>query len=254
MKRTHQVGSAHVVIIVVLVLALIAALGWIFYQNFIAKPQAEINNALADVDKQDKKTDRSTKETTSCMYYEKVCLTHPIDWEYRTSHERLDDRDGGTILKDYDELTSANMDVKITLSNGIGQIGGTCLPEENKAEGLVAEAKRTKLTVKTYEGDTKPVYALKMVVPGEGKFSPIVALSSSATLQKVGKHGACDFMYYGILEGRENKDGYGLMQISTEPFSSSNRPLMTYETAKRILDTSSYNEVFSVLSSVHTAR
>lgn len=45
MKRTYQQGSAHVVIIVVLVVALLGALGYIFYNNFIAKK--------ADVSKKD---------------------------------------------------------------------------------------------------------------------------------------------------------------------------------------------------------
>ena len=36
MKR-RNVGSAHVIIVIVLVVALLGALGFIFYQNFIAK-------------------------------------------------------------------------------------------------------------------------------------------------------------------------------------------------------------------------
>jgi hypothetical protein len=37
MKNARQSGSAHIIIIIFLVLALAAALGWIFWQNFIQK-------------------------------------------------------------------------------------------------------------------------------------------------------------------------------------------------------------------------
>lgn len=36
MKRIYQSGSAHVVIIVCLAVALLGALGWIFWQNFVS--------------------------------------------------------------------------------------------------------------------------------------------------------------------------------------------------------------------------
>lgn len=41
MIKTNQRGSAHAVIIVILVLALLGALGVVFYQNFIAKKPAD---------------------------------------------------------------------------------------------------------------------------------------------------------------------------------------------------------------------
>jgi Tfp pilus assembly major pilin PilA len=45
-----QVGSLHVVIIVVLFVALMAALGTVFYQNFIAKKQVVVEtNTSVDV-------------------------------------------------------------------------------------------------------------------------------------------------------------------------------------------------------------
>lgn len=41
MEQTKQTGSAHAIIVIVLVLALLATLGVVFYQNFIAKKPVE---------------------------------------------------------------------------------------------------------------------------------------------------------------------------------------------------------------------
>lgn len=50
MNRT-QSGSAHVVLIIVLILALAGALGWIFWQNFVTKPTEVTKISEKAVDK-----------------------------------------------------------------------------------------------------------------------------------------------------------------------------------------------------------
>jgi uncharacterized membrane protein YukC len=47
-KKQSQSGSAHLIIVIVLVVALLGALGFIVYQNFIAKPT---DNALTEAPK-----------------------------------------------------------------------------------------------------------------------------------------------------------------------------------------------------------
>lgn len=58
MGKKHQEGSAHVVAIVCLVLALIVALGWIFYQNF-ANKETITNDATVSVADKPKTEDKS---------------------------------------------------------------------------------------------------------------------------------------------------------------------------------------------------
>jgi hypothetical protein len=41
MKKSKQTGSAHIVIVIVLVLALLGALGFVFWQNFVNKPATQ---------------------------------------------------------------------------------------------------------------------------------------------------------------------------------------------------------------------
>lgn len=50
-KYTTQQGSAHVVIVICLVLGLVTALGWIFYQNFIHKETPQKDTELVVVNK-----------------------------------------------------------------------------------------------------------------------------------------------------------------------------------------------------------
>ena len=59
MKKSNQIGSAHVAIIGVLVVALLGALGYIFYQNFIQKNSPDssktaTSNAAASLPEQQK--------------------------------------------------------------------------------------------------------------------------------------------------------------------------------------------------------
>lgn len=62
-RHLNQKGSAHVVVTVCLTLALVTALGWIFYQNFIYKDQARKETDLLVVEK-DTKEEEDVPETT----------------------------------------------------------------------------------------------------------------------------------------------------------------------------------------------
>ncbi len=58
-----QQGSAHVIIVVVLVVALLGALGFIFWQNFIAKDSESKSNEKQTTKQEDKKKEVVSEET-----------------------------------------------------------------------------------------------------------------------------------------------------------------------------------------------
>ncbi|MDB5166970.1 MAG: hypothetical protein JWN26_115 [Candidatus Saccharibacteria bacterium] len=62
-SRQSQAGSAHLVIIIVLVVALLGALGFVFWQNFINKPVA--NQANSSQTTPTTKTDTTTTSPTA---------------------------------------------------------------------------------------------------------------------------------------------------------------------------------------------
>ncbi|HCR55470.1 TPA: hypothetical protein DIV49_00705 [Candidatus Saccharibacteria bacterium] len=85
MIRKNETGSAHAVVIIVLVLALITALGWIFWQNFIMKKVDTTKTELVVVDKN--KNDAGNEEnadnktlSTSIFSFE-----YPSDWIERSA-------------------------------------------------------------------------------------------------------------------------------------------------------------------------
>lgn len=58
-KHSSQQGSAHVIVTVCLVLGLITALGWIFYQNFVYKEVPQKDTELVIVEKDGVEKDKN---------------------------------------------------------------------------------------------------------------------------------------------------------------------------------------------------
>jgi len=75
MSKLKQSGSAHVIIIVVLVVALLGALGFVFYQNFIAKKPTETTIAKQE-------TESSATLPTARLTFNDVAynFSYPTDW------------------------------------------------------------------------------------------------------------------------------------------------------------------------------
>jgi len=63
-KTLSQKGSTHIVIIVILVIALLGTLGFVFWQNFINKSTPQINNDTSKTDnKQQENTNKDTQKS-----------------------------------------------------------------------------------------------------------------------------------------------------------------------------------------------
>jgi hypothetical protein len=125
MKRNNETGSLHAVIIAVLFVALMATLGVVFYQNFVAKK--------ADVTPKETKTTvkTSTDETARVAFNSNIyALDHPSNWKATQTSQN-----GSTLLVENPQKT---VRVKFVVSEG--GIGGTC--DQN------ATAKITSYTIK----------------------------------------------------------------------------------------------------------
>lgn len=73
--RRPQEGSAHVIVIVLLVVALLGALGFVFYQNFIAKKQDDTTKPAVT-------TQTDTTATSQVAFNSTIYeLDHPKDWK-----------------------------------------------------------------------------------------------------------------------------------------------------------------------------
>ncbi|HTJ73017.1 MAG TPA: hypothetical protein VL481_00310 [Verrucomicrobiae bacterium] len=106
-------GSASIVIIAVLFLALMASLGVVFYQNFIQKKPE-----TSQTQQQSKKSTEQTLKTSRIAFHSTIyALDYPETWKY-TPYEAAGN--SGLHIKSPDE----KVDVRISISSG--GIGGTC--------------------------------------------------------------------------------------------------------------------------------
>lgn len=111
MRSKTQHGSAHAVIIVFLVIALLGALGFVFYQNFMM-PKPEVHQEQAQVEENKTETARLAFQST---IYE---FDHPDDWEVVT--ERPSPSGVETVI------TSPSGEVEIKFVISEGGVGGAC--------------------------------------------------------------------------------------------------------------------------------
>lgn len=264
-RRTEQ-GDAHSVVIICLVLALIAALGWIFYQNVIHKEASRKDTELAvahqdegqNKDTQNKKEDNVPSETTSCMHYEKLCLTYPAGWKYTSKQSSIDLGDGSVAI-DVDTLMSPDKAVSLQVENGIGQIGGACIPESTN-DGTTEAAQKTGLALAGFDRETQEshLYAVKLVIPRGSGYLPVVALTASKSIVEVGRQAGCNFMYSTLFGGKANQGaGMDLVSVSTDRswHKEGGEPkTMSFSKAKKKLDSKYFNELYSILQTAHYKR
>lgn len=194
-----QKGSAHIIIIVVLILALIGALGWIFWQNF---SKANDTNQRKN-DKQSSVKNEPTKEKLVTGRSELADSISPVTFEYPESWS-LSRKSDGPIPPNSDGFSSEaitlryqNSTLTVNYSLGNGGIGGMCLPEEQgkvvslSYEGLPNAKGVSYVTYVHNDLDgTRHSYAGLMRTGGDGlkSLSDIKAGDSS-----------CDLSFRGIL-------------------------------------------------------
>lgn len=137
MKTLLQRGSVHMVVIAVLVVALSAALGIIFYQNFISKP-------IATTDTTSVTQQEDTSLTTIPVAYDSVIyeFTYPKNWTAKTGPIEGDIfADNGLIITNKDKT----VEVIVKLSHKVPD--SAC----NTSDGL---------KLRHYEVSTNPIEGL----------------------------------------------------------------------------------------------
>ncbi len=112
MSKSKQLGSAHVIIIGVLVLALLGALGVVFYQNFIAKKSSTTSTPTETTKTEQPKTVRVA--LNSAIY----ALDYPAEWSEVTAP--------GAGSANSVTLTNPDKSVRVKMDVSTGGIGGAC--------------------------------------------------------------------------------------------------------------------------------
>lgn len=252
-NRYDQHGSAHVIIIVGLVVALVAALGVVFYQNFIVKQSTTQTNTVSNTTTSDEvKNTVASKEY--CATYEQLCFTMPDTWKVVD----LGQPEGATLPYKLDRLEiRTDTDKKVLhLYTGIEGIGGSC-PDEDKTTLSTVAVYTTKLTGYADEWSDNTAYAVKAISKGmNGKYSAGMYLTTTKELTDVGNSQNCGFGYTTLIMGKRLNDGYGghgSISFGSIGFGSTTTP-SEYDTkslASDSLNTDEMNKAYDILRSAH---
>lgn len=132
-NRFGQTGSAHLLVIVLVVVLLIGFLGFVFYQNFVNKPIVEQQNAEGQA--------VPSLKTTRFVYGDATyALDYPAGWSEAALDPNSDVRDM--------TITNSDRSVEVVLNVSAGGLEGMC----DTADGLkvryytVSDWTNTKLT------------------------------------------------------------------------------------------------------------
>lgn len=251
--RSLQNGSAHIIIIIGLVIALIGALGWIFFMNATNK---ELGSSTV-IRTQSKNDDTSpVKMFDACLQNEKLCFTYPSDWTHtpKQSTRNLGQGDFGI---DQDKIQSASKNVTISVETGIDGIGGTCDPEVNSSYFVTLESRELNVQVRhdDWEGFVGNLYAVRTVRfdADTSKYTPDTFLTHSKEIISSGKHAPCSTGYADIFPQREQFR----MLFGTTSFVNVDSTVVppvqsydTYDMAVTSATSKEFNQAFEILASV----
>lgn len=267
MKKQQQ-GSAHAVVIVCLVAALLFALGWIFYQNFILKQDNK------EPDETISKVDTTSTSKAYCVSTVKVCFDELKDWTVTKTTDQYP-AEGSEAWKDNGnkaeytiegaEATFSSPDslpMTLTLATGYSQLGGGCVPEDVQGQTIeVIDVAATKLEGAVDQPRkpivNKEVVAVKAIINQKGKFMPAIFLTQLKELSQKGTKTVCSMMYGLLVEGKNKPadGGSALMTFASYKDVLGIEPDIkdkynTREEAVKALGSDSFNRGFNVLKSV----
>jgi hypothetical protein len=256
MKRVdYQVGFSHVAVIIVLVLALLATLGFVFWQNFVRNDDAQAN---AETSKANDASSPASSVTTkeSCLLYEKMCFSHPPSWAYSSKQGEIDYGDGTVIKTENGTLAKKSGALKLFASTGITGIGGTCDPSQNTGYFVTLESKEINVPVERSPDEqylTENLHVVRAieVSPDTNSYTAQVLLSDSTELAKAGRHEPCTTMYASLFkQQKEHAMSFGTISFGfTDAPSEAAKTYGSYDEAKRAAQSSEYNEAFEILKS-----
>jgi hypothetical protein len=201
---SKQTGSAHVVIIVILIIALISTLGFVFWQNFIAKD-----------DKVEPIVQTSAQKGTPKEIVYKTYQTdiHPISFKYQDtwSLENAQANDQYAFSRSVDvETDKAD---KISFSVGGQGIGGTCGPNDEVSSNTID-------IVPTSIKAAKPVtLSFTVLTNKDGGYDATYGLTDSHT--KLAEEQTCLNTFYYLFDSGNSV--YKLMSFTgTKHFENMN--------------------------------
>ena len=189
---SHQKGSAHVVIII-LIVALLGALGFVFWQNFMNKDSKETPI---------KQTTTQTDSPKKVTYVTYQTDTHPISFTYPDTWklENAQGSDEDSFSRSVDVKTSEGNAISFSVGGqGIGGLCGGQMPTRSTIEAVPTTLKTPKPTTMSYTITTNE----------DGSYDATYGLTDTYT--KIGETQICDNTFYYLFNS--GSDVYMLMSF-----------------------------------------
>lgn len=251
-KRKYQSGSSHMMIIVViLVLALIGALGFVYYQNFIQKDDSQSADTTSttsttttdQANGSDVAVSTITYNTFTDSLYD-ISFKYPDTWTLTPIDIPMaEDPYWNRSL----EVINENGEIVAKLILGLSGIGGTCVGEggfEITTTYSVLESSLSSIE------STKPVSASFIVnARNDGVAGYNASYGLTDTYTNVGDYQVC--MFYNLF--RSNlKDEYDDNRsiVFGNGFSSIDKNFASIDEANQYIQSDEYKEIKKMLLSL----
>lgn len=261
MKKS-EIGSAHVVIIGGLIVALIGALGFIFWQNIINKPKMADTNTSASSPQPSKSPEVVLK--TLCTPKEKICFDYPSNWSAQLAEL---DVDTGSVAERV-VISDDSGKQWLRLRTGMSGLGGAC-GDDGKSDGSYSKVLQTHTTavtgsylVSAYEGasnmESDTAYAVsRLDYSGIAKTWTIkMELNHAKASQTIATIGPCDATFYNILNGKNaawstTSKEPGSVIFNYYTGSDTAEKYSTEAAAAAIIQSANGKKAYAILQSAH---
>ena len=283
MKQRQSGHTLLIIVIVVMSLAILGLLGFVFWQNFVNKPasgsnvtnytecKAATNSKILETFPEQcvtsdgrtfvgptTSTTEETKLASYCTKAEKLCFDYPSDWKVETVV--VDTAEPGASF-DKLKISSPDGAMVLQLQTGISGLGGTC-PEEVQTSVYVLDSTPIAgLTgYKTDYRQDQAVVSRTVYKVEEEKFVAALYVTAAPDYAKSGTIQACGIGFSQFLDGKNSVvssdyDSAGAMSIGYTgiDFYSGESQATIYssvDSAKAAYKTDTYVQAAAILSSL----
>lgn len=131
--KSKQAGSAHIIIIVILAVALLGALGWIFWTKVSEKNPAKATAITKETSSDTTKRPKTNYMTDSIgsPFGETITFSYPDTWSIAKTVSGPTPANDTNFSQDSATIRSKNGLYEVTYGISNGGIGGTCSPEDS---------------------------------------------------------------------------------------------------------------------------
>ncbi|CAN5380936.1 hypothetical protein BH10PAT4_BH10PAT4_2380 [soil metagenome] len=255
LNRTQKGNALLIVIIVIVALILIGALGFVFWR------QTTASNNTASTSTTTTNTAVETPSPKLIMYCttgEKLCFHYLETWKI----EQLDPVSTETgFTGDHLSVSDPTGSLKMTITSGIGGLGGTCEPDGTTTYVLDGTPIPLMTGFKTdYAQSTDIAHVARVVTQEEGKFRSNLYLTNNGTYSNKAEitdvKGIC---FSQFLNGRNavlssDYAGSGSISVNSGGSFSASTDYTLYDTlseAKAAFGAKLFTEATNILTSLH---